>query len=113
MTTTNRTLIQAKYAENAQTTQTLLSSVSARAIIDKFSATNVTASVATLAVNIVASAGSASAANLILATKNLAAGETYNCPELVGQVLQPGDFISLIAGTASAIVIRVSGREMT
>jgi hypothetical protein len=32
---------------------------------------------------------------------------------LVGQVLNPGSFISTIAGTASAINMRVSGREVT
>lgn len=113
MTTTNRVLLQAKYAEDTQTRQTLLSSVSARAIIDKFSATNVTGSVAILSVNVVPSGRTAGADNLVLAVKSIAAGETYNCPELVGQVLQPGDFIDVLADTVSAIVIRISGREMT
>ena len=34
-------------------------------------------------------------------------------PTKVSQVLNPGDFISTIAGTASAINMRVSGREVT
>jgi hypothetical protein len=37
----------------------------------------------------------------------------YTFPEIVGQVLLPGSFISTIAGTASAINIRASGREVT
>jgi hypothetical protein len=37
----------------------------------------------------------------------------YTFPELVGQVLNRGDFISTLAGTASAINMRVSGREVT
>lgn len=113
MTTTNKVLLEAKYAENAQTTQTLLSSALSRVMIDKFSASNVTGSAATLAVNVVASGGSASAANIVLPAKTIQPGEVYNCPELVGQMLAAGDFISLVAGTASAIVIRISGREMS
>jgi hypothetical protein len=50
---------------------------------------------------------------LITKTKTLQASEVYTFPELVGQVLGSGDFISTIAGTASAINIRVSGREVT
>jgi len=37
----------------------------------------------------------------------------YTFPEIVGQVLNSGDFISTIAGTASAINIRASGRQIT
>jgi hypothetical protein len=32
---------------------------------------------------------------------------------LVGAALMPGGFISTLAGTASAVNIRVSGREIT
>jgi hypothetical protein len=111
MTVTPKTLLEAKYAENAQTTQYTASGV--KTIIDKFTATNGSGSAATLAVNIVASGGAAGATNLILSPKSIAAGETYTCPELVGQILSAGDFISTNAGTASAIVIRISGREVT
>lgn len=109
-TVTPKTLLEAKYAENSQTTQYTATGV--KTIIDKFTAANDTGSTATLKVNIVASGGSASASNLVLATKSIAAGETYTCPELVGQILSAGDFISTLAGTASAIVIRISGREV-
>lgn len=112
MTTKNICLLQSKYAESTQTTQTLLSSASARVIIDKFSASNNTASSATFTASIVASGGTASADEVVLPTRNIAPGECYHCPELVGHVLQPGDFISLIAGTGNAIVIRAAGREI-
>jgi hypothetical protein len=64
-------------------------------------------------VNLVTAAGSAGNDNLIVKTKTLQASETYTFPELVGQVLSPSGFISTIAGTASAINIRASGREVT
>jgi hypothetical protein len=40
-------------------------------------------------------------------------GETYLCPELVGQELDAGAFISTIASNATALTLRVSGREIT
>jgi hypothetical protein len=111
MTVTVKVLVPAKYAENAQTTQYTANGVTA--IIDKFTATNISASAATISVNLVTSAGSAGNTNLITKTKTLQPSEVYTFPELVGQVLGSGDFISTIAGTASAINIRVSGREVT
>ena len=111
MTVTTKVLIPAKTAENTQTTQYTASGVTA--IIDKFTATNYSASAATISVNLVTAAGSASNDNLIVKTKTLQAGESYTFPELVGHVLAPNGFISTIAGTASAINIRASGREVT
>jgi len=111
MTVSVRVLIPAKTAENTQTTQYTATGVTA--IIDKFTATNYSASAATISVNLVTAAGSASNDNLIVKTKTLQASETYTFPELVGHVLAPSGFISTIAGTASAINIRASGREVT
>jgi hypothetical protein len=111
MTVTVKVLVPAKFAENAQTTQYTANGVTA--IIDKFTATNISASAATISVNLVTVAGSAGNTNLITKTKTLQASEVYTFPELVGQVLGVSDFISTIAGTASAINIRVSGREVT
>lgn len=111
MTVTTKVLIAAKTAENTQVTQYTATGVTA--IIDKFTATNYSASAATISVNLVSPSGSASNDNLIVKTKTLQAGETYTFPEIVGQVLAPSGFISTIAGTASAINIRASGREVT
>ena len=111
MTVTTKVLIAAKTAESSQTTQYTASGVTA--IIDKFTATNYSASAATISVNLVSASGSAGNDNLIVKTKSLQAGETYTFPEIVGQVLAPSGFISTIAGTASAINIRSSGREVT
>jgi hypothetical protein len=106
-----KVLIPAKTAENSQTTQYTAAGVTT--IIDKFTATNYSASAATISVNLVNPSGSAGNDNLIVKTKTLQASETYTFPELVGQVLSPSGFISTIAGTASAINIRASGREVT
>jgi hypothetical protein len=108
---TVKVLVPAKYAENTQTTQYTATGVTT--IIDKFTATNITGTAATISVNLVTVAGTAGNTNLITKTKTLQASEVYTFPELVGQVLGVGDFISAVAGTASAITIRVSGREVT
>ena len=111
MTVSVKVLVPAKTVENTQTTQYTATGVTA--IIDKFTATNYSATAATISVNLVTVSGSAGNSNLITKTKTLQASEVYTFPELVGQVLGIGDFISTIAGTASAINMRVSGREVT
>lgn len=111
MTVTVKVLVAAKYAANSQTTQYTATGVTT--IIDKFTATNITSTAATISVNLVTAADTAGNNNLITKTKTLQASEVYTFPELVGQVLAASDFISTIAGTSSAITIRVSGREVT
>ena len=111
MTVSIKVLVPAKTVEDTQTTQYTATNVSA--IIDKFTATNYSATAATISVNLVTVAGTAGNADLITKTKTLQPAEVYTFPELVGQVLGPGDFISTIAGTATAINMRVSGREVT
>ena len=111
MTVTVKVLVPAKIVENTQVTQYTATGVTT--IIDKFTATNYSGSAATISVNLVTVTGSAGNLNLITKTKTLQPAEVYTYPELVGQVLGAGDFISTIAGTATSINMRVSGREVT
>ena len=111
MTVTVTVLVPAQTINNTQTTMYTATGVTA--IIDKFTATNYSATAATISVNLVTAGGTAGNNDLIVKTKTLQASETYTFPELVGHVLRPGGFISTLAGTASAINIRVSGREVT
>lgn len=111
MAVTVKNLVPGKTVENAQTTQ--YTSTGVTTIIDKFTATNYSAAAATISVNLVTAADTSGNQNLIVKTKTLQPSETYTFPEIVGQVLAPGGFISTIAGTASAINIRASGREVT
>jgi hypothetical protein len=106
-----KVLIQSKFAEGAQTTQ--YTSVAARTIIDKFTATNTSGSNVSLSVNMVPSGNAPGASNLVVDARVLAPDETYTCPELVGHILDPGNFISTLASAASAVVLRASGREVT
>ena len=111
MTVTVKVLIPAKIAEATQTTQYTAAGVTT--IIDKFTATNYSAVAATISINLVTVSGSAGNLNLITKTKTLQPSEVYTFPEIVGQVLNSGDFISTIAGTATSVNIRASGREVS
>jgi len=110
-TVTVKVLIPAKIAENAQTTQYTASGV--KAIIDKFTATNYSAAIVAISVNLVTVSGSPGNDNLIVKTKSLQPGETTTFPELVGFALNSGDFISTLASAATSINIRCSGREVS
>lgn len=111
MTVTVKVLIPAKQAESTQTTQYTATNV--KAIIDKFTVTNTSASNVTFSCNLVTVSGSAGASNLIIDARTIVPDETYTCPELVGQALDSGGFISTIAGAGTSLTIRASGREIS
>jgi hypothetical protein len=111
MTVIVAVLVPPKQLEATQTTQYTATSV--RAIIDKATVTNTDSVARTFSVNLVTVGGSAGNANLVIDTRTVQPDETYLCPELVGQVLAPGGFISTIASNATALTLRVSGREIT
>lgn len=109
MTTTAKCLVGTKYAENAEATQ-YTAPAGTRTLIDKVSAYS--AAGGTLAIKLVENSDTAGADDL-LANKTFAAGESYTFPEIVGQVLNPGDFISTLAGGANTVTLRIAGREIT
>lgn len=111
MTVTARPLVTAAYASNSQTT-VYTAPAGTRTIIDKCGAYNGTGGAVTLTINVVPSGGSASAVNVVM-SKSIGAGEAYLFPEIVGHVLETGGFVSVLAGAASSIVFRMSGREVT
>jgi hypothetical protein len=111
MAVTPKVLIPAKQAENAQTTQYTANAV--KAIIDKFTVTNTSANNVTISVNLVNLGGSAAANNLVIDARTIAPDETYTCPELIGHMLEAGQFISTLASAASSLTIRCSGREVS
>lgn len=111
MAVTPKVLIPPKQAEAAQTTQYTADGV--KAIIDKFTITNTSAANASISVNLVNFGTTAAADNLVIDDRTLVPDETYTCPELVGQILEAGQFISTLASAATSLTIRCSGREIT
>jgi hypothetical protein len=110
MTVTAKNIIPSKVMEAAQTTQ--YAAVNCTCQITKFTATNTSASNALINVHLVTAGGSAGTSNLIESNVSIPPGATYNCPYVVGHVLQSNGFIST-SGTASALTIRASGNEIT
>lgn len=111
MAVTVKNIIPRGYAIASDTNQYTASNC--KTIIDKFTVTNVSAANETLTVNLVALLGTPGAANAVLSLKSVAPGETYTCPELVGQVIEDGGFISTLASDATSLVISATGREIT
>lgn len=111
MSVTVKLLVPRKQIEAVQTSQ--YTAENCKAVIDKFTVTNTSAANVAVSVNLVSSGDSATPSNLVLNERVMAPGQTYTCPELVGQVLESGGFISTLAGSASALTISVSGREIT
>jgi hypothetical protein len=111
MAVITKALLDSKYLENVQTTQ--YTATNCRTLITKATITNNDTVNRTVSVNVVPPAGSASNTNRIINTKTIVPGETYLCPELSGQVIESGGFLSTIASATSALSIRVSGQEIT
>jgi len=111
MAVTVKNIVPAKQLEASQTAQ--YTAVNCKTIIDKATVTNTNSANVTFSTNLVASGGSAGNENLIVKTHTVVPGETYLCPELVGQVLESGGFISTLAGTATSLTFTASGREIT
>lgn len=111
MAVTVKNIIPRKQAEAVQTAQ--YTAVNCKTIINKFTATNTSGAPVLFSANLIALAGAASDSNLVLKQRSIAPGETYTCPELVGQTLEAGGFVSTLAGAATSITISASGREIT
>lgn len=111
MATVNDTLIAAKYLENSQTTQ--YTAPATKSIIDKCVVTNTSSNVVTFTAHLVASGGAAGGSNKLISARPIPPGDSYICPEIVGQTLLQGGFISTLASAASSLVIMASGREIT
>jgi len=111
MGVTVKLLVVRKQAEAVQTAQYTVPA-GTKAVIDKFTVTNTSAAVATISVNLVPSGGAAGNGNLILKARPIAPSEAYTCPEMIGQVLEAGSFISTLASAANALTLSAGGREI-
>lgn len=109
-----KTFIQAAQATTDITTSPSYTAVNAKAVVDKFTATNTGANNETLSVyitNIVPPV--VDATKQIVDARGIAPGETYTFPEVVGQTLDAGYAICTVASTNAVLTIRASGREIT
>lgn len=110
MTITNILLVTSKFIETSEATQF---TATATTIIDAVSVTNVGTESAKLNISLVRDGDAASNINKLIFNKTLRKGDTWVCPELLGQILDTDDFMSAITDVASTLNIRVSGRVIT
>lgn len=96
----------------AATGQTFYTATNVTAIIDKITLTNTSASAVSATIDLVDGGSVAGVSQRVISARGIAPGDTYICPEAVGHVLNPLDSIQGSASTASAITIRISGREV-
>ena len=104
-------LVPAQYVSDSQAT--MLTAALTTVIIDKATVTNVSGANVALSINIVAEGDVPSNSNLVLDAVPIIVGDTYTLPEIVGQVLVSGSYLSTLAGAVNALVIRISGREVS
>lgn len=97
----------------AATNATYYTATNVYTIIDSAYVCNTTAGAVTVTIDLVDSGGTAGDSERAISARSIAAGETYLCPELVGQILNPGDTIQGLASTATSLTLRVSGREIS
>jgi hypothetical protein len=101
-------------AQVAATDTTLVTSdTNAVSRVITCTATNDTTTTVTISFHKVESGGSVGDDRLILNAKVLGSRETYECPEVVGQVLDAGDYISAIASAASQVTVSLDIAEIT
>ena len=102
--------VSTKYAEMADTLQ-YLPSIST-SIIDKFTVNNVSTVAVTFTAHIVTTGGSPGLDNKIV-SRSIPAGQASCMAEMIGQILTTNTALYTSCSAASAIVMRVCGREIT
>ena len=111
MTVTAKNLVEGSIVPATDTTVYTAPS-NTTTIVDKVTTANYDTVSRVVTISIVASGGSVGDAYYI-AKRTLAAKETYIWPEVVGQILNAGDYVSIIASNATGVNLRISGREIT
>lgn len=102
-------LVAPKNMETTQTTQ--YTATNATTQITAATVTNNTAGNLTFSANLVPSGGSVATSNRLIFDRQVAAGKSYHCPELL-HVMAAGQFLSTIA-SATGLTLKVSGVEIT
>lgn len=102
-------LMAAQRVSNSQTTYYTASQTTR---IDALSVINTDTATHTISINLVTVAGAAGAGNLTTDAQVIQPGATWNSPNEVGKILNPGDFLSAIASAATVLNMVVGGLIM-
>ena len=107
------TIKNAYMAQPAATDTTLYTcpaNTSARVL--KCTVTNDTTTAVTISFNKRPAAAASGPANLIMNLKSIGSRETYECPEIVGQVFEATDLLSAIASVADQLTVNLDMAEI-
>lgn len=110
MTVTSKAFFQAGHVATSDQLAYQADGVTGK--IEAATATNSSATDATVTVYAVKSGGTPGASNTVVSAQRVRPGDSYLLPELRGQTLEPGDGVYAVASVASAIVLRISGLEI-
>lgn len=111
MSVTAKCLVNAQYVPNADTL--LYTATSVRTIIDKFTVTNTDSGSLTITIYLVPTGQSVGASYKVVSAFSISAGATQDFTSLQNHILNSGDTIYANASSASKMVARVSGREIS
>lgn len=113
-TVTAKALIDTQFASSTSATEYTApaSPNSTRAIIDKFTVTNVTGSAETVSVWLIPDGQTENNAYKVVDEESVAANSSEELTVLKNHVLDAGGFIKVVASAGSSLVIRCSGREV-
>lgn len=92
---------------------TYYTSTGVRTRVDKLSISNPTGTARDVTIYLVPSGGSAGDSTTITKTKTVASLETWNCPDMVGQILEAGGTIQALASAVTALTISAAGTQMS
>lgn len=83
-----------------------------KAVLKKLTFTNNDTAARTVTVYLVPSAGTAGVTNILVSARAVAAGDTYDCTEALGQTLLPAGFIQAFADVASKVTVNGAVAEV-
>jgi hypothetical protein len=107
-TTAAPQVLVAQQLANSETTQyTCPANTSVK--LASVSLCNTSVNAVSVSLSVVKSGGTAGASNRVVSGYAIAAGDSSVIAELVGVFLGPGDFVSAIAATGSAVALAISG----
>lgn len=81
--------------------------------IDSMSVANPTSSAVALTVFLVPSGGSPANSTMLISARGINVGQTYQCPEMIGKVLKPGDQIVALASSAASLTVSAAGTQFS
>ncbi len=92
---------------------TYITGVTIKTRIDKVTLCNPTGTARTVTIYIIPVGQAAGDAYTLTKAYAIPGNTTWNCPDLVGQIMAAGDFLQALASANTAITMMISGTEIS